>query len=294
MNAITQTRPDASALTLAEAPPLADSLLNFVAMAIRDSSVDVTKLEALLRMQREILASDARVQFYRALGAFSAEVPQIGKMGKTDKYKFAKREDMDAIIRPLLTKHSLVLSFRPVSSSLEAITVEGELVHTPSGYSKTAQFTLPPDFGPGRNNLQAFGSAKAYAERYLTEMLCGLVRCDEDNDGNRQKPAGAERINGRMTPVELKELDDLMKRTGTGEGKFLAFHNLDFRSIQQVPATEFGRLRNSLLTKVRVLTEREAFAAKARAAAARQPRDERVVGKMMDSWDANNTNGARS
>lgn len=255
---------------------LPDTLFNFVATAVRDPSVDVTKLEALLRMQREMIAADARMQFYRSLGAFAAEVPQIGKAAKTDKYKYAKREDMDAIIRPLLTKHGLVLSFRPVSSSLEAITVEGELVHILTGYSKTAEFTLPPDFGPGRNNLQAFGSSKAYAERYLTEMLCGLVRCDDDNDGNRQKPADpadAERIDGRMTPAELKILADLMIQTRTAEGGLLHYHKLDFRSIEQVPATEFIRLKNSLLAKVRVLTDREAFAAKTRAAAARQPQN---------------------
>lgn len=269
MNAIVPVTPMASV----ESPPLADSLLNFVAMAVRDPSVDVTKLEALLRMQREIIAAEGRVQFYRALGAFAAEVPQIPKLARTDKYKHARREDMDGIIRPLLTKHSLVLSFRPVASTLEAITVEGELVHTPSGYSKTAQFTLPPDFGPGRNNLQAFGSSKAYAERYLTEMLCGLVRCDEDNDGNRQKPADTARVDGRMTAAELTILDGLMTQTRTSEGKFLAFHKLDFRSLQQVPATEFPRLKNSLLSKVRVLTEREAYACRAKATAARQPQN---------------------
>lgn len=243
-------------------PLLADSLLNFVAMAVRDPSVDVTKLEALLRMQREIVAADGRVQFYRALGAFAAEVPQIPKLGKTDKYKHAKREDMDDIIRPLLTRHGLVLSFRPVSSSLEAITVEGELVHAATGHAKTAQFTLPPDFGPGRNNLQAFGSAKAYAERYLTEMLCGLVRCDEDNDGNRQKSDDTARVDGRMTAEELKELDDLMVRTHSSEGALLATHKLDFRSIQQVPGREFIRLRNALLNKASVLAQRAAAAAR--------------------------------
>jgi hypothetical protein len=265
MNALTKTEADTNVVALVESPPTEslppDSLLNFVAMAVRDPSVDVTKLEALLRMQREIVADDGRVQFYRSLGAFAAEVPQIAKAGRTDKYKFAKREDMDDIIRPLLTKHGLVLSFRPVSSSLEAITVEGELVHVQSGYAKTAQFTMPPDFGPGRNNLQAFGSAKAYAERYLTEMLCGLVRCDEDQDGNRPSPRAAN-DDGRMNAAQLKLLDDLMIQTNTGEGKFLAYHKLDYRSIQQVPASEFVRLKNALLGKVSMLAQRAALQAR--------------------------------
>jgi hypothetical protein len=257
MNALTKTEADTNVVALVE-PPLSDSLLNFVAMAVRDPSVDVTKLEALLRMQREIVAADGRVQFYRALGEFAREVPQIPKLAKTDKYKHARREDMDDIIRPLLTKHGLVLSFRPVSSSLEAITVEGELVHTATGHAKTAQFTLPPDFGPGRNNLQAFGSSKAYAERYLTEMLCGLVRCDEDNDGNRR----AANDDGRITEGQVEELHDLMTRGRIREGTVLEKMAPGLRSISQLPAKDYPRIKNALLSRLTVLDEREAFAAR--------------------------------
>lgn len=235
-----------NAIVPTEAPVLADSLLNFVAVAVHDPSIDVTKLQALLDMQRRIVADDARVQFYRALAAFAAEVPQIPKAGRTDKYKHAKREDMDAIIRPLLTKHGLVLSFRPVSSSLEAITVEGELVHVLSGYSKTAQFTLPPDFGPGRNNLQAFGSAKAYAERYLSEMLCGLVRCDEDNDGQRQRD---EAPSGLISHTQKMDLKLLMRDTRISEAVVLAKMAPDVAAIESLPAKEFPRILNALLSR---------------------------------------------
>lgn len=247
-----------------ESTPLPDSLELCVVRAVYDPAIDATKLETLYRIHREIRADDARVQFYRALGAFSAEVPQISKAGKTDKYKFAKREDMDDIIRPLLVKHGLVLSFRPVSSSLEAITVEGELVHTATGYSKTAQFTLPPDFGPGRNNLQAFGSSKAYAERYLTEMLCGLVRCDEDNDGNRQpQPAG------RITEAQVEELYGLMEQGRIREGTVIEKMAPGLRSITQLAAKDFGGVKNALLSRLNVLAQRAALE---RAATARQPK----------------------
>jgi len=263
------------------------SLLNFVAVAVRDPSIDVTKLQALLHMQRQIVADEGRVQFYRSLGAFAAEVPQIPKAGKTDKYKFAKRDDMDDIIRPLLTKHGLVLSFRPVSSTLEAITVEGELVHVQSGHGKTAEFTLPPDFGPGRNNLQAFGSSTSYAERYLTEMLCGLVRKDEDNDGNRPRPG-----DGRLTEAQADELHDLMDRGRIREGAVLEKMAPGLRSISQLPSKEFPRVRNALLSRLNVIEQRMAAE---RAAAARQPRDgaERPAAKMPDAPDANKNGDVR-
>src|SRR5262249_47983129 len=86
------------------------SLLNFVAQAVRDRAIDVAKLEALLRMQREIVADDARVQLNRSFAALSAEIRQIERRGVADTgakgaYKFAKREDLDAMLRPLMREH---------------------------------------------------------------------------------------------------------------------------------------------------------------------------------------------
>lgn len=238
--------------------PVEPTLFNLVAQAARDPRVDAEKLRALYDLQRTIIADEAKVQFYRALGAFSAEVPQIGKAGKTDRYKFARREDMDEIIRPLLVKHGLVLSFRPIASTLEAITVEGELVHVASGFAKRAEFTLPPDFGPGRNNLQAFGSSKAYAERYLTEMLCGLVRCDEDNDGKRAPANTNENTGELISRAQAAELRALMQETRILESVVLAKKAPGLATIEALPATQFHIVRNDLLSRRNVLAQRAA------------------------------------
>ena len=61
-----------------------NSLLTFVAQAVRDPAIDVAKLEALLRMQREIVAEDARVQFNRSFAALSAEIRQVERLGVAD------------------------------------------------------------------------------------------------------------------------------------------------------------------------------------------------------------------
>jgi len=111
-----------------------NSLLNFVAQAVRDPAIDVAKLEALLRMQREIVAEDARVQFNRSFAALSAEIRQIERRGVADMgakgaYKFAKREDLDAMLRPLMREHGFAVSFRPVPGPNGNLTIEGELMH---------------------------------------------------------------------------------------------------------------------------------------------------------------------
>jgi len=40
-----------------------------------------------------------------------------------------------------------------------------------------------PDTGPGRNAIQARGSAKTYLERYTATAILGLAPEDEDTDG---------------------------------------------------------------------------------------------------------------
>jgi hypothetical protein len=41
-----------------------------------------------------------------------------------------------------------------------------------------------PDTGPGRNAIQARGSAKSYLERYTLLAATGTAAADQDNDGN--------------------------------------------------------------------------------------------------------------
>lgn len=299
MNAITQLAAPV------ESTVLADSLLNFVARAMADPNVNVDKLQVLLRMQREIVADDARLQFSRSMSLAQGEMQAVLRDASNDqtKSRYARLETIDAAIRPVYVRHGFCLEFNSESIEGPNERIVCEVSHS-AGHAKKFQLEAAPDTAgpqgkPNKTPLHGLGSTVSYLRRYLTCMIFNVVVTNEDNDGNRQQtPSGKnaeERVNGCMTAAELKILDDLMVLTRSSEGAFLTYHGLDYRSIQQVPATQFVRLKNSLLAKVRVLTEREAFAAKARAAEARQPqnRDPGVVGKMMDSWDANK-HGARS
>lgn len=263
MNAIAPT----SAIVLAESPPpvLADSLLNFVASAMADPNTNVEKLEALLRIQREIVADDARLQFSRAMSLAQGEMQAVLRDAKNDQTnsKYARLETIDAAIRPVYVRHGFCLEFNSESIEGPNERIVCEVSHS-AGHAKKFQLEAAPDTaGPqGKLNktpLHGLGSTVSYLRRYLTCMVFNVVLANEDNDGNRSKPADAERVDGRMTEAELKILDDLMVQTRTGEGRFLAYHKLEYRSIQQVPATEFVRLKNSLLSKVSTLAQRAAL-----------------------------------
>jgi len=59
-----------------------------------------------------------------------------------------------------------------------------------------------PDAGPGRNAIQARGSAKSYLERYTATAILGLAAQDADNDGN-----GGKRMPEQAAADHLSAID---------------------------------------------------------------------------------------
>jgi hypothetical protein len=241
-------------------PPLADSLLNFVARAMADPTINVDKLEVLLRIQREIVADDARLQFNRAMSLAQGEMQPVIRDAANDqtRSKYARLETIDAAIRPIYTRNGFCLEFNsePIEGPNERIVCE---VSHSAGHTKRFQLEAAPDTaGPqGKANktaLHGLGSTVSYLRRYLTCMAFNVALTNDDNDGNRSRPNASN--DGLLTEPQVEELWDLMERTQTQEGRFLAAMCPQLRSVSQAPAKEFPRLRNALLTKAGVLTQR--------------------------------------
>jgi hypothetical protein len=237
-------------------PAAADSLLNFVARAVKDPSIDVAKLEALLRLQREIVAADAELQFARAMSQCQGELqPVLRSMPNTaTNSRYAPLDAIDAAIRPIYARHGFSLSFTEVPT--EGATVRIACIvrcagHTETYHLEAAADTVGPQGKPNKTPVQGVGSAVSYLRRYLTLMIFNVVMTNEDNDGNRPRAAA-----GRLTTGQLAELSDLMRQTRTEEIRFLAAMAPDLRSIEDAPAADFPRLKNALLTKKGVLKQR--------------------------------------
>jgi hypothetical protein len=276
-----------TSVALAESPPLADSLLNFLARAMADPNTNVDKLQVLLKEQREIIAYDARLQFSRAMSAAQGEIQAVLRDAKNDQTnsKYARLETIDAAIRPVYVRHGFCLEFNSESIEGPNERIVCEVSHT-AGHAKKFQLEAAPDTaGPqGRANktpLHGLGSTVSYLRRYLTTMIFNVVLTSDDNDGNRQKPAAnEERVNGLLTRKEIEELAGLLKRFPKIDvDAFLDWQELaDIGAIGKIAAKDFPIIKNELLKRLKVLTEREAFAARTRAAAARQPR-------VVDAWE---------
>lgn len=242
---------------VAEQPPAIQegpgSLLGAIVQLAKDPQVDVTKLDAILKMQERMTERQAEVEFNQAfmrLPTFyvkkNGAIEVNTKEGKKQ-IRFAKWEDMAKMIEPALAAEGFRLMFNSDTRPGEGggLIVTGILLHR-SGHSKSATMPLPLDAGPGRNNTQATGSTLAYGKRYTAEMLLNVIREGDDQDGLTDK---------LLTDEQAKQLADKLEELGADEGSFLTKHTNEAHSVEQVMQSDFGRLMN-LLNDIKVQRER--------------------------------------
>jgi hypothetical protein len=202
------------------------SMLALIAKALHDPAFDISRLETLLRFQRELMADSAKTQFNEAFARLQPQLPRVKKNGEVwypveknnpdgpqyRAFKYAKWEDIDEGIRPLLNTEGFSLSFDTQSHPSGGYLIIGKLSHS-AGHEKTATFgPVPLDTSGGKNNLQGAASSLSYGKRHTGSMLLNLVFEGEDDDGN----------GGMITEEQAKEIVDLMRQAGAGP-KFLKY-----------------------------------------------------------------------
>jgi hypothetical protein len=226
---------------------------------LSDPNITADKLQVVLQMQKDILADRRREAFQTAFVAMAKVMPKVDKNGVVDlvkngvkvgSYKYVLYEDLDEIVRPILNEHGFALTFLEIrSEKANNVVMRGELMHI-DGHSISSESEMPPDTGPGRNSLQAIGSAKSYAKRYLAEGLCNIVRKGEDDDGKRAVPKA-------ITPAQATELRVLMKAIKTQPETFLRLFVTGCEKIEEIQERDYPRLINALKEKQRSMGEKK-------------------------------------
>lgn len=178
MNQVTVPQPE---------PPA--SLLNFIARAASDPTVDVVKLEALLVMQRLIVADMAKTAFNAGMAAAQAEMMPVVRDATNSHLgnRYARLAAIDEGIRPIYTGHGFSLRYGSGTPVAEGwIRVICTAAHC-DGYSEDHYLDSPLD-GVGakgvRNKtpVQALGSTLTYLRRYLACMVFNVVLRDDPDD----------------------------------------------------------------------------------------------------------------
>ena len=235
-------------ITRIERAAPAESFAAVLMQMLADKDIPADKMEVVMKMRREVLGDQAREAFMEHFAALSAELPQIERDGTVElvkdgrvmgKYAFTTIENMDTILRPLLAKHGFAISFGSIDNK-DSVTITGTL--SGWGWERTSTYTLPPDNGPGRNAMQARGSSRRYAKRYIVDDLCNVVRKGKDDDAR-----GA--IEQLIDATQIKELSDLLKATQTIEASFLLTMVSGAESLHDIRQRDFPRLIMALREK---------------------------------------------
>lgn len=240
-----QTPPPASQLAVIEAAGLDNATLMFERLA-KDPTVPVEKLEKLIELQERIMAFNAEAAFHRAFSQMQAEIPEIDEKGrilnKTGGVQshYAKNEDIQQVLRPILQRHHFSLSFRTEWPDKATVKVVGILTHD-DGYARTSEFLADADTSGNKNAIQALGSSVSYGHRYTTIDLLNITSRGQDDDGEASARAKApEAPAGYASWV-----DDMTATAQTGTAAFQKAWDASkpaFRTylVQQTPSVWAG------------------------------------------------------
>lgn len=232
-------------LRTTEASP--QQFLTVIARAASDPNIDVEKMERLLAMQERMMAKQAEMEFNQDFTVMQAEMPRIKKNGQIVirevlQSRFAKFEDIDTVIRPIMSKYGFSLSFNSKQApDGQKVVIYATLAHK-AGHSIPGEIPLAVDASGSKNNVQGVGSTISYGKRYLATMLLNLVFEGEDDDG---QSAGRGPL---ITEDQVNWVRDTLLATNSDEARFLKF--MDAKSVTMIPAKSFAKAETMLVKKL--------------------------------------------
>ncbi len=228
--------------------PVATSIMAVIERAALDPNVDIDKMERLLQMQERIIDRQARADFTAALAEMQPNLPVIGERGKIKNKQggvqstYAKWEDINEAIRPVLHKHGFALNFRIEERPEDRIVVFAILSHQGGHSEETGSPPLMADTSGSKNAIQALGSSVSYGKRYTAGAILNLTSRGED-DGGVAGGAGPT-----VSPEQFTILRDLIETSGSREAGMLKAFGAP--SLEQFPAAKFDDAVAALKRKV--------------------------------------------
>ena len=224
-------------------------LLEVIATAVSDPRMDVEKMERLLAMHQTITTEQRKTAFMAAMARLTPKLPEITQRGRVafstnaggaQSRKYARLEDIDRAIRPLIAEEGFSLSFDTAPLDGQKVRVICRLSHS-EGHSELKQIDLPIDSSGSKNATQAVGSTVSYGRRVLTKMFFNLIETGEDDDGS-----------GGSGPITKKQATDIradLKAVGIDEARFLKFMGAE--KVEAILARDYQKASNAIETKRR-------------------------------------------
>lgn len=211
MNAVAKREDEPRSLQFSEGTSEAGGLMAVIAQAARDPNVDVDKLERLMGLYERMEAKSAREQFTVALAEMQPELPVITERGEIRnnaqevQSRYARWEDINDAVRPVLHKHGFALNFRTGAAADGKIAVTGVLSHR-AGHSEETTIALTHDSSGSKNGVQAIGSSVSYGKRYTAIALLNITsRAPQDQDDDGETAGMSPAVAAAKAAIELCE-----------------------------------------------------------------------------------------
>lgn len=159
------------------------ALMSVIERVASDPNSDIAKLEKMLDMQERVLDRNAAQSFTADMAVMQGEMPRVYKLAQGHNITYARLEDINDTVRPVLQKFGFAITFNIEQPDLKSVRVTAILSHR-EGHTQTSSLLLPCDTSGSKNAVQAVGSTVSYGKRYT---MCALLNISTGDDTNGYK-----------------------------------------------------------------------------------------------------------
>ena len=226
-----------------KAQPQTNTMLAIIEVAASNKDVDPDKMQKLLDMQLVIMDRQAAIEYNSAFAEMQTQLPTILAKGEGhNKSKFAKKEDMNRAVNPILAKYGFSLSFSNTQKD-GFITTKATLRHR-GGHCEYTEMTLKDDSSGSKNVVQATGSSQSYGERYTMKSILNLtiIKDPSDDDG------AAHTVT--ISDMEAGNIEELLINSGSNKDSFLRVYISGVDNVKQIPLLDYNRIVALLEAKI--------------------------------------------
>jgi phage FluMu protein gp41 len=235
------------------------SVLKILADAAADPNVNPDKMRALLDLQKEIRAEEAKQDFTESFIAMRPNLPIISAMGRIiiepkpgkrgQKTPYATFNEIHKRVTPVLSQHGFVLNFAPDALADGRLVMTATLEHR-AGHAKHGRIVLPAETSGSKNNVQGVGSAISYGKRYLYVTMLNLIsEASEDVDDDGQAAGKLERSAARPAEIQVltqKQVADLRKKIeAVGATEEMFCNRFEIERLEDLPPAQLGEAKQA-------------------------------------------------
>tara|TARA_R110002051_G_C8663467_1_gene489347 strand:+ start:376 stop:1221 length:846 start_codon:yes stop_codon:yes gene_type:complete len=184
-----------------------NQFMNVIERVATDPAADMGKLEKMLDMQERVIERESQQAFAADMSAMQSEMPRVFKMAQGHNITYARLEDINDSIRPVLQKYGFCVTFKTEQTDLKSVSITAICSHK-LGSKQDTTLILPLDTSGSKNAVQAVGSTVSYGKRYAMCALLNISTGDDTNGFNLGK--SAEEVSGK-SPVSQDDIKRLFE-----------------------------------------------------------------------------------